>query len=177
MSERIARLALAAQVVFFLGWAGVEERRRATVVTVLLETVPADPRDVLSGDYLVLRYPMNRVDGLPGVPVPAPIVARPVAVRLVPVDVAGRRVWRAAGCTMPAPPLTGRLEPDGSLRVAGTWLGRGQVRYGIERFYFSEHRQAAMNAYRPGSFLVEAGVVPGGRLVLKRLVPAAGPAR
>jgi len=49
-----------AQVLFFAGWAAVEERRHAVGNSILVHTAPVDPRDLLSGQYLALSYEFSR---------------------------------------------------------------------------------------------------------------------
>ena len=44
----------------------VSEERRQTGVEIVLESLPVDPRDPLRGDYVILRYQAEEVDGLPG---------------------------------------------------------------------------------------------------------------
>ena len=53
------------QVTLLLGVIFVEERRQ-TGVEIVLESLPVDPRDPLRGDYVILRYQAEDVDGLPG---------------------------------------------------------------------------------------------------------------
>ena len=46
--------------------AGLIAHKQITLVTgttVLLKTVPVDPRDMFRGDYVVLRYEISRIDG------------------------------------------------------------------------------------------------------------------
>ncbi len=61
-SARWVWVVVASQVVFLLGWAGYHETVRLTAPTVLLKTVPVDPRDILRGDYMTLNYEINRPD-------------------------------------------------------------------------------------------------------------------
>ena len=56
MNMNWIRWTMAMQVVFFVGWAGVEEYGRVNGVEFLLETRPVDPRDFLSGLYMTLAY-------------------------------------------------------------------------------------------------------------------------
>ena len=58
-------LIVAVQVALLLGVIVVEERRQAGR-EIVLESVPADPRDPLRGDYVILRYRAERLDGVPG---------------------------------------------------------------------------------------------------------------
>jgi len=51
---------VAAQVLFFAGWAAVEQRRHSTGDSILVKTAPVDPRDLLSGQYMALSYEFSR---------------------------------------------------------------------------------------------------------------------
>jgi len=48
------------QVVFFAGWAAVEQRRHTVGDSILVRTAPVDPRDLLSGQYQALSYEFSR---------------------------------------------------------------------------------------------------------------------
>jgi len=51
------------QVLFFTGWAAVEQRRHTVGGLILVRTAPVDPRDLLSGQYLALSYEFSRMAG------------------------------------------------------------------------------------------------------------------
>lgn len=51
---------VAAQALFLLGWAGYHEMVRSTAPVLRLKTRPADPRDLLRGDYMTLNYEISR---------------------------------------------------------------------------------------------------------------------
>ena len=53
------------QVALLVGIIAIEEGRQAGV-EIVLESLPVDPRDPLRGDYVILRYRAEDVDGLPG---------------------------------------------------------------------------------------------------------------
>lgn len=52
---------VAAQVLFLLVWAGYHEVVRSSAPVILLKTRPVDPRDLLRGDYMILRYEIATV--------------------------------------------------------------------------------------------------------------------
>lgn len=62
MSDRVRLVVLAVTTLLILGWVNVSilraERILATGETVLLELAPRDPRSLLQGDYMALRYAM-----------------------------------------------------------------------------------------------------------------------
>lgn len=129
-----ARWIALAQVVIFLGWAGLEEYRRANVPVILLETMPVDPRDLLSGKYLRLGYRIARIEKLSGFPARAPGRSTRIAVKLVPETAAGRRVWRAVAVRIPAGDIPSRQNPEEEVWVFGTWTGpRTGAEFGIEK--------------------------------------------
>lgn len=59
-SARWVWAVVALQVIFLFGWAGYHETVRLTAPTVLLKTLPVDPRDILRGDYMALSYDISR---------------------------------------------------------------------------------------------------------------------
>jgi uncharacterized membrane-anchored protein len=50
-----------AQVALLLGWAGYHEYIRQNAPVILLRAHPVDPRDLLRGDYMTLRYEIQDV--------------------------------------------------------------------------------------------------------------------
>ena len=61
MKLKLLILVLALQTAWLLGTAAVQEHALAHGKAILLETQPVDPRDLLSGDYLMLRYKISDV--------------------------------------------------------------------------------------------------------------------
>ena len=53
------------QVALLVGVVATEEGRQSGV-EIVIESLPVDPRDPLRGDYVILRYRAENVDGLPG---------------------------------------------------------------------------------------------------------------
>ena len=164
------RWTLALQVVFFLGWALSEEMKRQDAPTVVLETEPYDPRDLLAGKYMDLRYVIGDTTKLPGFPAEKIQPGAKVAVRLEPQGEARiaekvHQVWGPVTCVSPPPMYIGSGH-----WVIGDYVGGRQVRFGIERYYFSEKNQADMNGIRSGHVWVEATISKNGQLALKRLI-------
>lgn len=58
MRLKLAAAWIGLQVLFFAGWAGLEEMRLAPGEgrSILVRTVPVDPRDLLRGQYIRLAY-------------------------------------------------------------------------------------------------------------------------
>ena len=59
MNLRHFLLVLAAQTALLLGLIAQQELRLSSPTTVLLETMPVDPRDLLRGDYVILNYKIS----------------------------------------------------------------------------------------------------------------------
>lgn len=155
-------LVVGLQAALLLGWAGYHEWNRTTAPTLLLETAPVDPRDLLRGDYMILSYKISRV--------PAPPDGSDFGGR-------GREIWvtlrkngrfhEVAGTswTPPgtvAPGLTvvrGRAHP-------GQSSGFIRVDYEIEKYFVPEGRGQP----RFKEMVVEATVSKTQQLGIKRLL-------
>ncbi len=170
------RAALALQLLFFAGWGArlLTSHREGAIVW--LATEPVDPRDLLSGHYVALRYPIATA-----------------AERLcddLPARAGGTRVWIELAPTADAIP-TDRGEVVASdaidcrtrppergahgLWMAGTVDGHDRVAYGIERMFVAEddpRREA-----RSGSVVAEVAVNDRFEARLVDLVPRRGGAR
>ena len=154
-------LVVGLQVALLVGWAGYNEWNRATAATILLETAPVDPRDLLRGDYMILSYKISRV--------PLPPATRG-AVR------PGREIWVwlrqngrfhevvAAYWTEPAAAV-GLTVVRGRTHDAGSG-GMIRVDYDIEKYFVPEGKG------RPEfkEMVVEATVSKTQRLGIKRLL-------
>ena len=53
------------QLVILLGMIGFNEATFAFGKSVVLQTVPVDPRDLFRGHYVVLRYKISTLSGIP----------------------------------------------------------------------------------------------------------------
>ncbi len=162
------RWTVAAQVLFFLGWAGVEEYRRLDAVEFLLETRPIDPRDFLSGLYMTLGYrfmdPGGTVVG---------VIGREALVRLeldreVTLNGETWPVWRATEEWPPSLVENTDLTPTGGWAKARVEDGR--LDYGIDRYYFGEARQERFNQLRGGQFYVLVSLGRTGTLRVQDLI-------
>lgn len=60
MRMKLAMAWVGVQLLFFAGWAAVEQRRLTTGSSILVRTAPVDPRDLLRGQYLRLSYEFSR---------------------------------------------------------------------------------------------------------------------
>ena len=119
---------------------------------VLVRCLPVDPRDLLRGDYIILRYEISRV--LPD-ETNTPIVAEPDGPVFVSLkEEAGFWVIKAIGKAAP---------DDDSVFLRAERRGRELI-YGLERFYVPEGKG---NPPQPST--VELAVRPDGRAQIKRL--------
>ena len=162
----------------FLGWmiAG-----RAAILRdgteVLLRIQPVDPRDLLRGDYVALRYDISSL--------PAEIVTNrprdteyteggPIYVRLAP-DPDG--FWQAIaahlGDPFPDPAPAGQVDIRGTVG-SGWQLGDGATLspdYGIDRFYLPEGEGLAIqNDLRERPFSMKVAVGRDGTAQIKALL-------
>ncbi|HET7876039.1 MAG TPA: GDYXXLXY domain-containing protein [Methylomirabilota bacterium] len=145
-------------------WAGSLEYGRARATVIRLETAPVDPRDLLRGEYVWLRYKISEI----------PLGA---VVGDADLDHPGRRVYVALRPQGPyhevvAASLSRDTLPlgPGQLVIVGTteWHRRGrgvQVTYGIERYYVPEGKGTPP----AGKLEAEVAVTGDGRALLNRL--------
>ncbi|EJN15498.1 putative membrane-anchored protein [Bradyrhizobium sp. YR681] len=141
---------------------------------VTLQTQPVDPRDLLRGDYVVLRYDISQV--------PAGALAGKTAetrnpivfVKLAPnanglyeaVSVSAEPVAVAAPEIM----IRGRVSYScGS--TSRTFCDRIQIKYGLESYFVPEGEGRKLEQARNQQKLrVVAAVLPSGRAAIKRLL-------
>lgn len=123
---------VALQTVFFAGWAIYEEGMRgaAMVKLIRVRTVPVDPRDLLSGNYLRLRYEMSTASSFKNA-------------ASFGVGRHGKAVWAVlkdeGGYHVPDEIFTDRPWTVGKGRVLVKGRADGTViEYGVERFFVSE---------------------------------------
>ncbi|WP_018322861.1 GDYXXLXY domain-containing protein [Bradyrhizobium sp. WSM2793] len=146
-------------------------------VEVTLQTQPVDPRDLLRGDYVVLRYDISQVPAgaLAGKPADArhPIVFvklapnanglyQAVSVHAEPVPV-----------TAPDVLIRGRVANYGGACGSGrhTFCDNLPIKYGLESYFVPEGEGKKLEQARNQQKLrVVAAVLPSGRAAIKRLL-------
>lgn len=135
-------------------------RARAVGAEITLATLPVDPRDLLSGHYVTLRYEAEIPRGLAELGAPADATVWVVVAR-------GEPAWRPVAVAA-ARPATG---PDQVAIRARQVDGRAVIP-SAQRFYIPEARQDEVNrallATR-GAGLVDVRVDPDGNVALVRL--------
>lgn len=153
-------LIVALQIVGLLAWAGYHEVQRSRASVIRLKVRPVDPRDLLRGDYMILRYDISEH--------PQPAGWRS-SERDVYVILAPSGVWHEIAEVRASPPDRTETRPWG--RADARMLARGgaddhlQLRYGIEEFFVPEGR----GRDRFERLEAEVGVSATHRLYLKRL--------
>jgi len=166
------RWTLLVQLLFFLGWAGYQESQKHTGPVVFLETLPVDPRDLWSGQYLLLRYQIGQIDDLPGFPIGQSTPQTQLFIFLKPdqpVTVANKTytLWKAVKCQLAMPD---NLFPSEGVWVIGNRISSNHTLFGIERYFFNQKDQSEIANIRSGKIYVEAEVGKSGKLILKNLV-------
>jgi uncharacterized membrane-anchored protein len=146
---------VALQAGFLLAWAGWHEYASRTAPVITLRTEPVDPRDILRGDYMILSYPIGRIDE-----------AEP--------NIRGGAVWaileprgefhELLAVSLERP--TADQVPPGGYAVRADSNGGHQLRYGIEHFYVPEGKGTPIFE----DLRVQAIVAPHGRLRLKTVL-------
>lgn len=161
MKLKLLILVLALQTAWLLGMVATQELALAHGKAILLETRPVDPRDPLSGDYLMLNYkisdvPMNLFS--PPVKKDLPYGTK-IFVALAPGTNQFYVITRAS--TNEFTPAANEVLLRGE--TANRWWNATNsfhVTYGIERYYVAEGT---------GN--------PHGKLTAQAVVPASGHAR
>ena len=163
MKLKLIILVLALQAAWLLGMVATQEYALAHGKAILLETQPVDPRDLLSGDYLMLRYKISDVPTnlfLPPVKKDLPYGTK-IFVALAPGTNEFYIVSRASTNAL-APSSGAEVLLSGKSTYA--WWNTTNsihVEYAIERYYVAEG----------------TGNPPRGKLTARAIVPASGHAK
>jgi len=173
MKLKFLILVLALQTVWLLGMVATQEYALAHGKAVLLETQPVDPRDLLRGDYLMLRYKISDVPtNLFSPPVKKDLpTGTKVFVALAPGTNEFYVVTRASTNAL-------ALSSNAEILLCGkstyAWWNTTNsihVEYGIERYYVAE---GTGNPPVLRSSTAEGG---HGKLTARVVVPASGRAK
>ncbi|GGG37822.1 hypothetical protein GCM10011378_12620 [Hymenobacter glacieicola] len=146
-----------AQVLFVLGVAVAGYATAALGRTVVLRTRPVDPRDLLYGDYVNLRY---HVSELPGSLWRGPAMPRRHDAAYVLLEPQPDGTYEAAGLFPDKPAVTGR---QAVLRasVQDVWRRGIRLRYGLERYYVPEGMGRKLEQRQ--SLRVQVSIAPWGQ--------------
>ena len=159
MKLKLLILVLALQTAWLLGMVFTQEYARAHGQVVLLETPPVDPRDLLSGDYLMLRYKISDVPThlfSPPVKKDLPYGTK-IFVALAPGTNQFYAVTRASTNALVSVSNTEVVLSGKSTYAWWNATNSIHVEYGIERYYVAEGT---------GN--------PQGKLTARAVVPASG---
>ena len=129
---------IALQVLWMMATAITMETKLTGPNTVLLETMPVDPRDFLRGDYVILNYKISSI--------PAAWIQRTPQQNLqnqtvyVTLEKRGKFHEATAASLTPHPPAPGQYIARGTIENSWNFRGQASVRvnYGIERYYVKE---------------------------------------
>jgi uncharacterized membrane-anchored protein len=153
---------LVAQLAFFGIWGGMLLTSHRDVAVVWLATEPIDPRDLLSGHYVALRFEIA-VPTKAGCPSPENGGPRRVWVQLSPV---GEPVTTGQGLRAISEPVDCRTtppdDPEHQVWITGEMgdaSGAGRIVYGIERFYVGEG--SPLRYAQSGSIVGEVAINDG----------------
>jgi len=155
-------IVLTLQSTLLLGLVAQQEFRLASPTTVLLETVPVDPRDLLRGDYVTLGY---KISTLPNTLFSPPlssgdaVIGKPVFVGL---EKRGQ-FHEAVRASFDRPePKPGQIILQG--RGVRFWGSQARVEYGLERYYVKEG-----TGNPRGKLTVEVAISNDGKGVIKQV--------
>ncbi|MEW6150931.1 MAG: GDYXXLXY domain-containing protein [Bradyrhizobium sp.] len=146
-------------------------------VEVTLQTQPVDPRDLLRGDYVVLRYDISQVPAGALKDKPADARHPVVFVKLAPrADGVYQAVSVHAGpvpVTAPEVLIRGRVGNYGGSCGSGrrTFCDNLPIKYGLESYFVPEGEGLKLEQARNQQKLrIVAAVLPSGRAAIKRLL-------
>jgi uncharacterized membrane-anchored protein len=137
------RVVLVLQLAFFAGWGALLLTSHRDAATVWLETAPVDPRDLLSGHYVALRYAIAAPDTGDCAALRAEAAGGQLFVALAP---SGRTVATTQGPAALVEAVRCQATPPepgaGVTWIVGTLAAPGgdgfTLQFGIERFYVPE---------------------------------------
>ncbi|MFA6217788.1 MAG: GDYXXLXY domain-containing protein [Candidatus Omnitrophota bacterium] len=136
--------------------------------TVLLETVPVDPRDFLRGDYVILRYKISSIDLQKTASERSYYeYGRKVYVKVEP----GERSWEATAVNTKMPVSDNRVYIKASVRSC--YNKKLELNYGIESYFVPEGVGKGIEKNMQGnksSVRVEVLVDSSGNALINKLV-------
>ncbi len=163
MKSKAFLFLVAVQAFVVIGLSAYHGYHRASGISILLETVPVDPRDMLRGDYVILRYKISTLrSNLFAAPLPSGNEAegRTVYVTLENHD----RFHEAVSASFDPPgPEPGQVVISGTVRNSWT-ENELRVEYGLERYYVAEGTGNPI-----GKITAEVSVSPSGRGIIREV--------
>lgn len=140
---------------------------------VMLSVEPIDPRDLLRGDYVILRYNISQISADLFEPRPQDAAQGKDSTVFVRLRAGDDGIWQAAAARAGQPLAQPAAEGEVDIRGTATsaWSDRTGavfVRYGIERFYLPEGEGRAIeNDLRQRPFRMKIAVARDGSAQIK----------
>nr|WP_128928987.1 GDYXXLXY domain-containing protein [Bradyrhizobium guangxiense] len=143
-------------------------------VEVTLQTQPVDPRDLLRGDYVVLRYDISQLPAGPLAGKPSGTRKPVVFVKLVPnaSGLYGAVSVHAEPVPVTAPEILIRGRVGYSCgSTSPIFCDKLTIKYGLESYFVPEGEGGKLEQARNQQKLrIVAAVLPSGRAAIKRLL-------
>ena len=134
--------------------------------TVLLETVPVDPRDFLRGDYVILRYKISTIDLSQVQSAETYSRGKKVYVKLEPKG----KFWEASAVKTKIPALDNGVYIKA--KVSYYYNKKLELNYGIESYFIPEGEGSKLERnMRPNKSSVEVEILVdrSGNAIIKKL--------
>ena len=144
---------VAAQILLLLAFIGSKEYTLRVGTTVVLQTVPVDPRSLLQGDYAILGYKISNL--------PSHLSEMSPGSALYVTLVERGEVWEARRYT------TNKPSSD-EVFIKGTVDRRGGLDFGIGTYFVPEGTGHIIE--RAGDVKVEVSIDSRGKAVIKRVL-------
>lgn len=166
---------VALQVVIVFGLYADRLQTLATGREVVLRTVPVDPRDLLRGEYVALRYEISSVSPYSAL---GAKTLRPGDTVYVVLEEGYDGYWQAGDMLTTKPTdfsvfLRGKVltanEPSRTVPFGAPASGNIQIEYGIEKYFVEAGKGRELE--RSGSLKVVIVVDRDGKAVIKRVEP------
>jgi uncharacterized membrane-anchored protein len=142
---------------YAVGWFGKEIR---------LQTVPIDPRDLMYGDYVILKYDINQINtSLWKGPGAIYKDSKTLYVVIKPNDTSAKKTYEAIGIYDQKPAVHGE---EVALRATFDYRDDSyiHVKYGLETYYVAENTGKLLED-QAGTVVSKVKVAPWGRAVLE----------
>ncbi|MDA1270246.1 MAG: GDYXXLXY domain-containing protein [Chloroflexi bacterium] len=145
---------VAGQIILLLAFIGVKENTLRTGTSVLLQTVPVDPRSLLQGDYVTLDYEIAEL--------PQSLREAPIGETVyVSLRKTGGELWVSQGHSI--------LRPEkGVVFIKGTVNDRGRLDLGLGTYFIPEGTGSIIE--RAQDVKVRASVNSSGSAVIQELL-------
>jgi uncharacterized membrane-anchored protein len=150
MRTRLLHVILLLQVASLLGLYAYHSHIEKAGKTYLIKCAPVDPRDLLSGDYVSLRYEIGLLPE-----------------RFEELDYKNKEVYvtlEPSGPVWEVQDVSNVPPAEGKPYLKGQGNGR-EIKYGIEKYYIPEGKGKNV----PGNLYAQIVIQPGGIAQLKKL--------